>query len=88
MENGQWYGGKMFIDATYEGDLLALAGISYTVGRESNEEFGESLNGVQANITSSSLTGVVSKNGFNHNFVDGVDPYIEKGNPKSGLLLQ
>ena len=86
MENGQWYGGKMFIDATYEGDLLALAGISYTVGRESNEEFGESLNGVQANITSSSLTGVVSKNGFNHNFVDGVDPYIEKGNPKSGLL--
>ncbi len=86
MENGQWYGGKMFIDATYEGDLLALAGISYTVGRESNEEFGENLNGVQANITSSSLTGVVSKNGFNHNFVDGVDPYIEKGNPKSGLL--
>ena len=86
MENGQWYGGKMFIDATYEGDLLALAGISYTVGRESNEEFGESLNGVQANITSSSLTGVVSINGFNHNFVDGVDPYIEKGNPKSGLL--
>lgn len=86
MENGQWYGGEMFIDATYEGDLLALAGITYTVGRESNEEFGESLNGVQANITSSSLTGVVSINGFNHNFADGVDPFIEKGNPKSGLL--
>ncbi|MEZ4900607.1 MAG: FAD-dependent oxidoreductase [Spirosomataceae bacterium] len=86
MENGQWYEGKMFIDATYEGDLMALAGISYTVGREANEEFGENLNGVQANVTSTSLTGVISRNGFNHNFVDGVDPYIEKGNPKSGLL--
>ena len=31
----------MFIDATYEGDLLAAAGVSYTVGREANAQYGE-----------------------------------------------
>src|SRR5690606_15970892 len=49
MENGTQYAGKMFIDATYEGDLMAAAGVSYAVGRESNREYGETLNGVQAN---------------------------------------
>jgi hypothetical protein len=86
MESGQVYSGKMFIDATYEGDLMAATGISYAVGRESSAQYGESLNGVQANETSPSLKGTISKNGINHNFVNGVDPYIEKGNPKSGLL--
>ncbi|MEO1010812.1 MAG: FAD-dependent oxidoreductase [Bacteroidota bacterium] len=86
MESGKVFSGKMFIDATYEGDLLATAGVTYTYGRESNDEYGETLNGVQANIKNTSLLGVVSKNGFNHNFVPGVDPYIKKGNPKSGLL--
>jgi hypothetical protein len=38
MENGKRYAGKMFIDATYEGDLMASAGVSYSVGRESNSE--------------------------------------------------
>src|SRR5690606_19913603 len=47
MESGEKYRGKMFIDATYEGDLMATAGITYTFGRESNKEYGESLNGVQ-----------------------------------------
>ena len=42
MESGQVYQGKMFIDATYEGDLMAAAGVSYTVGRESNTQYGES----------------------------------------------
>jgi len=86
MESGHKYSGKMFIDATYEGDLMAAAGIKYTVGRESNKEFGESLNGVQANIIGMTLRGTVSINGYNHNFVPGVDPYVVKGDPSSGLL--
>lgn len=71
-ENGRTFQGKMFIDATYEGDLLATAGVDYTVGRESNETYGESYNGVQL------LEG--------HQFPDGVDPYVEPGKPESGLL--
>ena len=86
MENGNSYLGKMFIDATYEGDLMATAGISYTVGRESNNEYGETLNGVQANDYSITLRGTISRNSIHHNFIDGVDPYIVKGDPSSGLL--
>lgn len=86
MESGKIYSGKIFMDATYEGDLMATAKVSYTVGRESNDEYGETLNGVQANYWSVSLKGNPSKNAANHNFVPGVDPYIEKGNPGSGLL--
>lgn len=86
MENGNSYTGKMFIDATYEGDLLATTGVSYAVGRESNKEYGETLNGVQANDFSITLRGTVSRNSANHNFIDGVDPYIVKGDPSSGLL--
>ena len=86
MESGRTFIGKMFLDATYEGDLMASAGVSYAVGRESNDEYGETLNGVQANNINTTLTGSVSKNGFNHNFVPGVDPYIKKGDPSSGLL--
>ncbi|MBW8333577.1 MAG: FAD-dependent oxidoreductase [Prolixibacteraceae bacterium] len=86
MEGGKKYRGKMFIDATYEGDLMAAAGITYTVGRESNKEFGETLNGVQANTIGTTLRGTVSINGSNHNFVKGVDPYIVTGDRSSGLL--
>ncbi len=86
MESGDSYYGKMFIDATYEGDLLAAVGVSYRVGRESNSQYGESLNGVQANDIGRTLLGNVSHNGVHHNFVDGVDPYITKGDPSSGLL--
>lgn len=64
--------GKVFIDATYEGDLLAKAGVSYTVGREANSQYGENWNGVQ----------LMDK----HQFPEGVDPFVEKGNPNSGLL--
>ncbi len=74
MESGRKFAGKMFIDATYEGDLLAAAGVSYTVGREANAQYGETLNGVQ------------TKMDRHHNFVKGVDPYREIGNPESGLL--
>ncbi len=86
MESGLSFGGKMFIDATYEGDLMAAAGVSYTVGREANAVYGETLNGVQANRLGLTLKGQTSLNGYNHNFAEGVDPYIVKGNPSSGLL--
>ncbi len=86
MESGRSFKGKMFIDATYEGDLMATAGVSYTIGRESNSQYGETLNGVQANKTSLTLRGTVSRNAYNHNFIEGVDPYIVKGDPSSGLL--
>eukprot|EP01089_Gocevia_fonbrunei_P016411 TRINITY_DN5074_c0_g4_i1.p1 TRINITY_DN5074_c0_g4~~TRINITY_DN5074_c0_g4_i1.p1 ORF type:complete len:562 (-),score=100.03 TRINITY_DN5074_c0_g4_i1:1478-3163(-) len=86
MESGKIFKGKVFLDATYEGDLMASAGVSYAVGRESNEEYGETLNGVQANSINRALTGFVSRNAFNHNFIPGVDPYVVKGDPTSGLL--
>jgi hypothetical protein len=84
--SGEVFQGKMFIDATYEGDLMAAAGISYTVGREGNEQYGENLNGVQANDTSLTLLGTISANGRHHNFVEGVDPYVTKGDKSSGVL--
>jgi len=86
MESGESYSGKMFMDATYEGDLMAAAGVSYMVGREANSEFGETLNGVQANYYNRTLKNNVSRNAIHHNFIPGVDPYVEKGNPSSGLL--
>ena len=73
--NGSIYKGKMFIDATYEGDLMAAAGVSYTVGREANEVYGEQWNGVQ--------TGVFQ---HRHYFMQPVDPYKIPGNRASGLL--
>ena len=63
---------KVFFDCTYEGDLMARAGVSYVVGREDNKVYGEDYNGVQMQHL--------------HQFVDNVDPYVEKGNPASGLL--
>lgn len=63
---------KVFIDCTYEGDLMALSGVTYVVGREDNKVYGEDYNGVQMQHL--------------HQFVDNVDPYVEKGNPASGLL--
>ncbi|WP_417359755.1 FAD-dependent oxidoreductase [Galbibacter sp.] len=86
MLDGTVYSGKVFIDATYEGDLMAAAGVSYTLGRESNAQYGETLNGVQPNNINLTLKKKVSKNAFNHNFVPGVDPYVVKGDPSSGLL--
>lgn len=74
MESGSTFRGKMFIDATYEGDLMAKAGVSYTVGRESNPKYNETLNGVQ------------TKNARSHQFEKPVDPYIKPGDPSSGLL--
>ena len=74
MESGQEYRGRMFIDATYEGDLMAKTGVSYHVGRESNAEFRETLNGVQT-----------AQAKF-HQFERLADPYVKPGDPSSGLL--
>ena len=63
---------KQFIDATYEGDLMAAAGVAFHVGREANNRYGEQLNGVQVFDT--------------HNFHGPVDPYRIEGDPASGLL--
>jgi hypothetical protein len=74
MLNGKTYRGRIFIDATYEGDLMAAAGVSFHVGREGNDVYGETLNGVQ------------TRNAVSHQFEKPVDPYIEPGDPASGLL--
>lgn len=71
---GQRFAGKVFIDASYEGDLMAGAGVSFTVGREANATYGETLNGVQL------------ANSIKHQFTLDIDPYRVKGDPKSGLL--
>jgi hypothetical protein len=75
MESGETYSGRMFIDATYEGDLMAAAGVSYAVGRESNQKYEETLNGVARRY-----------NTHKHRFVVDVDPYLVEGDPNSGLL--
>lgn len=74
MTNGHTYSGSMFIDATYEGDLMAKSDVSYTVGREANSQYGEKYNGVQA---AGSTT---------YQFSTAVDPYVTPGVPSSGLL--
>ena len=74
MESGRAFEGRMFIDATYEGDLMAKAGVSYHVGREANRVYGETINGVQAAHT------------VHHQFTKPVDPYIKPGDRASGLL--
>jgi hypothetical protein len=73
--NGNIYKGKIFIDATYEGDLMASAGVRYTVGREDNSLYGETWNGVQAGVFQ-----------HGHYFKDKIDPYKIPGDPSSGLL--
>jgi hypothetical protein len=74
MESGAAFSGTIFIDATYEGDLMAKAGVSYHVGREANAVYGETLNGVQ--------TAQATKHQFTHE----IDPWTVPGDPKSGLL--
>jgi hypothetical protein len=74
MESGRSFAGKIFVDATYEGDLMAKAGVSYTVGREANAQYGETLNGVQV------------RRAVSHQFEKPVDPYVKPGDPSSGLL--
>lgn len=73
--NGERFSGKMFIDATYEGDLMAASKVSYHVGREANSTYNETYNGVQK---------LVFHHG--HHFTSNIDPYVVAGDPSSGLL--
>src|SRR5262245_57021423 len=76
MESDTAYRASVYIDATYEGDLMRAAGVSYTVGREPNSKYGDTLNGVQK-----------GKNLHNHRFVVKVDPFVKPGDKASGLLF-
>jgi hypothetical protein len=73
--SGKAYKGKMFIDATYEGDLMAASGVEYHIGRESNDTYGETWNGVQFGVFQ-----------HNHYFYDPISPYQIPDDPSSGLL--
>ncbi|HSH92949.1 MAG TPA: FAD-dependent oxidoreductase [Roseimicrobium sp.] len=78
MLSGKTFGGKMFIDATYEGDLMAAAGVDYHVGREANSVYDEKWNGNQVGVLH-----------HRHNFgavKEKISPYVIPGDPKSGVL--
>lgn len=78
--SGQTYSGKMFIDATYEGDLMAAAGVDYHVGREANSVYGEEHNGVQVGVLH-----------HRHHFgavKQPISAYKVPGDPKSGVLAR
>ncbi|MEX2187407.1 MAG: FAD-dependent oxidoreductase [Pirellulales bacterium] len=74
MESGRKFSGRRYLDCTYEGDLMAAAGVSYTVGREANATYGETLNGVQ------------TAHAKEHQLQPGIDPYVRPGDKASGLL--
>ncbi len=81
--SGKTFNAAVFIDAGYEGDLMAAAGVSYVVGRESNDTYGEQYNGVQ-------VGGPCWDNHNFHHAVRGytkhISPYVIEGDPTSGLL--
>lgn len=72
MRGGRTARARQFIDATYEGDLMAAAGVPFTIGRESNSAYGETLDGLQLHPT--------------HQFDDPVSPFSDPDDPSSGLL--
>ncbi|WP_404306385.1 FAD-dependent oxidoreductase [Neorhodopirellula lusitana] len=73
--DGTVYAAKVFIDATYEGDLMAAAGVNFHVGREANSVYGEQWNGIQVGVLH-----------HKHHFTKPTDPYRIPGDPSSGLL--
>lgn len=93
-EDGSVFRAKVFIDATYEGDLMAKAGVSYTLIREGNAKYGETYNGIHyaerflphPSYAQPGPTGRL-KNGqgvWDRDFP--LDPYVRPGDPASGLL--
>ncbi|WP_339880145.1 FAD-dependent oxidoreductase [uncultured Algoriphagus sp.] len=76
--SGKEFYGKVFIDATYEGDLMAAAGVSYHVGREANSVYNEEWNGIQ--------TGIFHHRHHFQVLDHPIDPYKTPGDPSSGLL--
>ncbi len=73
LEDGRRIRGKMFIDGSYEGDLMAAAGVTFTVGREANSKYDETVNGITLPVHQNNIT-------------EAVDPYMVPGDPDSGLL--
>jgi len=73
MESGRKFRARMFIDATYEGDLLAAAGVSFIIGREANSQYRETVNGLRPAHPIGLVKGPI-------------DPYVKAGDPASGLL--
>ena len=93
-EGGAVFRAKMFIDATYEGDLMAKAGVSYTLLREGNEKYGEQFNGIYYDPkyeprTNHMKPGVTGRTPSGQGVWDRdfpLDPYVKRGDPQSGLL--
>ena len=83
MLSGKTYHGKMFIDATYVGDLMAAAGVSYTVGREAESVYNEDLAGVRRGDTKPRVH--YTQRDKDH-FTKKVDPFVVPGDKNSGLL--
>ena len=73
--SGKLFKGKIFVDATYEGDLMASAGVQYTIGREDNSLYNETWNGVQTSVYH-----------HGHWFKDKISPYKIPGDSSSGIL--
>jgi hypothetical protein len=74
MLSGKTYRGRTFIDASYTGDLMAAAGVSYTVGRESNRQYGETIDGAQRGDTKPRTH--YTQRDKDH-FIRKVDPYVK-----------
>lgn len=77
MLGGQRFRGRMFIDATYEGDLMAAAGVSFHVGREAESVYGETWNGIRTKVKH-----------HGHWFQKPVNAYVKPGDPSSGLIAR
>lgn len=94
MENGDVFRAKVFLDTTYEGDLMAKAGVSYTLEREGRQQYGETYAGIIYEEKYQPRTNHLKPG--SHGRVPGgqgvwdrdfpLDPYVVKGDPKSGLL--
>jgi hypothetical protein len=81
--SGKTYCGRMFLDASYVGDLMAAAGVTFTVGREPESLYGENLAGVRRGDTHPRKH---YTQGNKDHFIKNVDPYLTPGDPNSGLL--
>jgi hypothetical protein len=73
------YNALMFIDASYEGDLMASSGVSYRIGRDSRTEYNETLNGIYFGSTNLTPSNSPYKN---------ISPYVVPADPDSGLIAQ
>lgn len=82
-ESGRSFRGRMFIDASFEGDLMAKARVSFTVGREPESKYGESLAGIRRGDRKPRPH---YTQGDKDHFVTKVDPFVRRGDPASGLL--